>query len=137
MAQQPDRTLPAGAAVSTGTTGVPARHRNLWNRLVPPSGPAETVQGEALRIAGNIHDGLARHGRADHDHDCRAMLRELPAYLALGTTLPAEEFTEARRIAEALRTGRPAPAERLSDLVARWIARNPAPIPLARPPYRR
>ena len=45
----------------------------LWDYLVPMGGPAETVQGEVVRIAGRIGGELFNNGGGNWDDDYRAM----------------------------------------------------------------
>jgi len=47
----------------------------LWNALVPPSGRAETLQGELIRIAGKLTDQAYRNGNMNWDDDHEAMWR--------------------------------------------------------------
>lgn len=51
----------------------PAQFSWLWDYLVPGSGPAQTVQGEVIRIAGRIGNELLNNGGANWDDDFRAM----------------------------------------------------------------
>ncbi len=111
-------------------------HRELWNLLVPSSGPCETVQGEVIRIAGRIGDELHRNGGANWDQDYRAMTNALIAHLASGTSLPEVQLADARRVASTLPSDAKE-SDRLAELAVAWVALNPTPVVLAAPPYRR
>jgi len=39
----------------------------LWKTLVPASGPAETLQGELIRLSGKLTDQAYRNGNANWD----------------------------------------------------------------------
>lgn len=53
--------------------------QDLWNRLVPGSGPATTGQGEVVRIAGRLAREILVDGRMNGDADFAAMLTALVA----------------------------------------------------------
>ncbi|MCD9032168.1 ankyrin repeat domain-containing protein [Luteimonas sp. Y-2-2-4F] len=117
----------------------PAQHQALWELLVPPSGPAATAQGEAIRISGRLWREISGNGGANWDADFEAMLAALPKHLGAGTPLPPAELSEADALANAMRAGTGDDEElaRLAELAVRWVAANPDPIPLAEPAYRR
>lgn len=50
-------------------------HARLWDRLVPRRGQADTLQGELIRIAGNLTDEAYRNGNLNWDADCERMWR--------------------------------------------------------------
>lgn len=111
----------------------------LWDYLVPPSGRAQTAQGEAIRIAGRIDDELQRNGGANWDRDYRSMLRTFPAYLRLGNPLPEPERQEAERIVRLLRDGRDDGelSEALCAYAAAWVLQNPEVLPPLPADYQR
>ena len=47
-----------------------AEYRRLWKTLVPPRGPAQSLQGEMIRLTGRLSDEAFRNGninwRKDH-----------------------------------------------------------------------
>jgi hypothetical protein len=43
------------------------RHAELWERLVPRSGQADTVQGELIRVTGRLTDEAHRNGNTNWD----------------------------------------------------------------------
>ena len=66
--------------------------RWLWDYLVPPSGKAQTAQGEAIRIAGRVDHEITSNGGMNWDSDYRKMLRIFPLYLRLGNPLKDEDI---------------------------------------------
>lgn len=52
-------------------------YRQLWKKLVPESGKAETLQGEAVRIIGRLASEYYRNGNMNWDSGYDAMLRFL------------------------------------------------------------
>ncbi len=112
------------------------QHQELWALLVPSSGPASTVQGEVIRIAGRIADELDRNGGANWDADYRKMARALLAQVGSGEPLPdAERDRAARLVAGA--TNLEGVGAGLCELAVHWVRLNPEPKPLAPPDYGR
>ncbi|WP_451986515.1 ankyrin repeat domain-containing protein [Azospirillum endophyticum] len=113
------------------------RYRELWDLLVPSAGPADTVQGEVIRIAGRINDELERNGGVNWDAEYRKMADAFLHHIRSATPLPDPALSEAdRTIAEAkARIGDD--TARLRALAVDWVALNPTPLPLSPPTYRR
>jgi hypothetical protein len=115
------------------------QHEELWNFLVPSSGHARTVQGEAVRIAGRISNEILDNGGVNWDGEYRKMLDALVKYFSMGTPLSPQELSEAAELSKQLRgngTGDNEPA-RLTELSVRWVLANPNPISLDTPDYKR
>lgn len=112
------------------------RHEALWQLLVGSSGACATVQGEVVRITGRVLDELRRNGGGNWDADYDAMVAALGEHLASGTALSAEELADLRVAQRAVRRDDPA-AARLAELAVVWVARNPVPMVLPKPAYRR
>lgn len=76
----------------------------LYDFLVPPSGRAQTAQGEVIRIAGRVRGELLRNGGMNWDEDYRKMLRTFGEYFRL--TNPSGEPVEyIEEIIDALKDG--------------------------------
>lgn len=115
------------------------QHQALWKLLVPGQGPAQTVQGEVIRITGRVHDEIYRNGGGNWDADYKKMLDALLGHLASGAPLDAALLDEAAALAKRLRPagdGDEEPA-RLCELAAAWVAANPKPVALGQPAYGR
>ena len=112
------------------------RHDELWALLVPSSGAAATVQGEVIRIAGRIADEIDRNGGANWDADYRRMGKAFLTHLASGAPLPEADQARAAELIQRART-LDGVGEGLCELSVRWVALNPAPVPLAAPDYAR
>jgi hypothetical protein len=112
---------------------------NLWDRLVPAGGPAATVQGEVIRIAGRLDDEILGNGGGNWDNDYRMMLGDLLVHLSSGTPLPADQLAEAQAAINAIRRAEvdDDAVGRLGELAVSWVKLNPNPIPLPPPAYRR
>lgn len=112
------------------------RHQELWELLVPGSGPAATVQGEVIRIAGRIWDEFERNGGVNWDADYRRMAEALLGHVQTGHPLSPPHVSEIAGIIAQIRrnadnTGR------LAELAVAWILANPMPVKLEPPLYNR
>ena len=101
--------------------------RWLWDYLVPPSGKAQTAQGEAIRIAGRVDHEITSNGGMNWDSDYRKMLRIFPLYLRLGNPLKDEDIAQAERIAHLLKDSRDdgTLSMQLCAYAVAWVLLNP------------
>lgn len=116
------------------------QYEELWSFLIPSSGAAKTVQGEAIRIPGRVRDELDRNGGANWDRDYRKMLQALPQYLSLGIPLSDQELEETKELIAQVH-GKDFDDEprldRLCQLAIAWIKQNPEPLLLEKTSYKR
>ncbi len=109
------------------------QHEELWALLVPGSGPAATLQGEAIRLSGKIGYEILDNGGANWCADFRKMLRALGEYTRQGRALAGDEATEMVRLTASLTPDSDeSEVERLSELAVRWVLANPDPLKLDR-----
>ncbi len=111
------------------------RYEELWELLVPSSGPAATVQGEVIRIAGRIRRELDGNGGVNWNAEYNKMADAFLNHIEQGHPLSAAKLKEAATvISKAKRkSGDPTP---LAQLAVRWVLQNPDPIELPRPAYK-
>lgn len=122
------RRLHDGSAPIVATaSGWQKQFKELWDLLVPGSGPATTAQGEVIRIAGRIGDEVLRNGGANWDARYRDLAATYLAILASGTPLPAEDLTDARNYLRGC--PRDAAIDPLTRMAVAWVAANPTPVP--------
>lgn len=116
-----------------------AQHAELWDYLVPPSGPALTAQAEVIRLSGRIGHELLDNGGGNWDADFTRMLEALAAHLASHNALDAATMDWVTQAVQALRGGAVIEGwiDGLSQLSVRWVLANPQPIPLAPVTYKR
>ncbi|MBS2534281.1 ankyrin repeat domain-containing protein [Catenulispora sp. NF23] len=134
----PRRTHDGTSPITVTAATWPDQHQELWDTLVPSSGPAATAQGEAIRVTGRLAHEVLDNGGINWDQDFRTMARTVPTLLACGVPLPEAELAEATKLASAY--GRNNPDEhvrRLSELAVRWVLANPDPLPAPEPAYKR
>lgn len=67
----------------------------LWEYLVPPSGKAQTAQGEIIRIAGRVQYEFLDNGCINWDEDFHKMLDAFLKYLQLGNGFHEEDLKTA------------------------------------------
>ncbi len=113
--------------------------RHVWQTYVPPSGQADTVQGELLRANEKLRDEAQRNGNANWDegHEilARYVLETLEAWPAL-----APERKVRLRADVALLTVPDAPYldddafDRVERCILDWCAAHPEPVARARNP---
>jgi hypothetical protein len=134
----PRRQVHEGAAlIAVKATTWQKQHAELWNLLVPSKGPAKTVQGEVIRIAGRISDEWERNGGVNWDRDYNEMAHAFLAHVATGVALAPAEVEEIASIVGSLLQSGGAGNERLAALAVAWVVKNPKPVALSTPSYRR
>jgi len=112
------------------------QHEVLWEFLVPSKGAAATVQGEVIRIAGRIADELYRNGGANWDADYRKMADAFLSHLHKGNPLPSSDLAAAAQLVGEIKR-QLGDTERMAELAVAWVLRNPTPIKLEPPQYKR
>lgn len=112
------------------------RHQELWALLVPSSGAASTMQGEAIRISGRIARELDGNGGINWDAEFRQMTDALLTHLGAGQPLPGPALREAAALVGEVKR-KEGDTRRLCELAVAWVELNPAPIALPAPAYRR
>jgi len=138
VAPVPRRRLHDGASlISVKATRWQEQHAELWELLVPSSGHAATVQGEVIRIAGRIAHEVDGNGGCHWDGDYRAMAHAFLAHVQTGIPLGGPELASARTIVDDLVRRGEGDASHMAELAVAWVLRNPTPVPLAKPRYRR
>ncbi len=138
VAPVPRRVVHDGKApIAVKATRWQQQHAELWNLLVPSSGPAATVQGEVIRIAGRLGREVLDNGACNWDEGFREMARALLAHVQTLTPLTEEELAGLRPIIRDLERRADGDLERLTELAVAWVLRNPNPVPLPAPSYQR
>ncbi len=115
------------------------QYQELWDYLVPGSGPCKSVQGEVIRINGRVSHEILDNGGGNWDGDFRKMLKALGEHLETGNALSEEEQDKVRQLIGVLQKGDVWENE-LNDLCrlsVQWVLSNPDPIPLGKTSYRR
>lgn len=130
----PRRLMHEGTAlIVVKSTSWQEQHAEMWNLLVPSSGPARCVQGEVIRISGRISDEWERNGGANWDAAYVRMANALASYVRGGTPLDPDEIDEIESIVGSLVERGGAGNDRLAGLAVAWVLRNPQPMTLEDP----
>lgn len=117
-------------------------HDELWKKLVPPRGHADTVQGEVIRCSGKLAHELMDNGAMNWDRDYRMMLKKMPEYFQMGNPLEQEMQQETEAIVSKILQMRypemiDKEPERIMEFAVEYVRRNPDPIPLEKTDYTR
>lgn len=124
--------------ITLNSTTWQKQHQELWELLVPGSGPCQTLQGEVIRITGKVSDEIFRNGGGNWDGDYRKMVRSLNESFKIGSSLSEEQLQETTHLTKAIAKGNSDDGlARLSELAVQWVLLNPTPIALETPNYKR
>ncbi|MGN0474432.1 MAG: ankyrin repeat domain-containing protein [Acutalibacteraceae bacterium] len=114
------------------------QREELWDLLVPSYGAASTVQGEVIRISGRLSHEIIDNGGCNWDSDFRKMVKAMKNYLRMGNQLDKSEYDELGKLLHAFSGGNGEDEiERLCELSVEWVLKNPDPIRLPPPEYKR
>lgn len=117
--------------------------QQLWNELVPPSGKAESAQGEIIRIAGRVEYEFLDNGTINWDEDFDKMLDTFLDYVQLGIGFQGEELADAERLVRTLqRAGQKGKIidsllKVLRSCALNWVRQNPEKLEPLQAEYRR
>jgi hypothetical protein len=112
-------------------------HTRLWDELVPPSGPAKTVQGEIIRIVGKLTREAYTNGNVNWGPSCTVMWKFVARTLNDPQTFTD---TERARIKEWVKviirdrhrpdvSGDGSPYYLVAEKAVAWVLAHPNPIP--------
>ncbi len=118
------------------SNGWQQQHTEFWELLVPSSGQANTVQGEAIRITGRISNELEGNGGINWDADFTKMADALLDMLNKGNALPEIDLSEAASTIKAVKK-KTGDTSRLAQLAVQWVNQNPTPLKLEPQKYKR
>ena len=71
--------------------------RAIWKEYVPPSGQADTVQGELMRAVEKLRDEAIRNGNANWGKGFKILLRYLDQHLTDASVFPKTTRAETRK----------------------------------------
>lgn len=115
------------------------QYQELWGYLVPGMGACQTVQGEVIRISGRVADELLGNGGINWDADYRLMLGCLKEYLEMGVAVNDVCMDEIKTLISSINKSAAdeKKLQRLQQLCVEWVLRNPNPLAMKQPKYRR
>jgi hypothetical protein len=108
--------------------------RALWQRYVPRSGQASTVQGELIRAVEKLRDEAQRNGNVNWGAGHETLAGYVHSTLAgSGLFAPAAVEQIDRDVARILDADDPEvsdePYDRLVDRIVEWARAHPDPVP--------
>ena len=135
----PPRVLAPGAPITVTAEAWKGQYSELWKMLVPGGGPAESVQGEVLRIAGRVGHELLDNGGGNWDKDFDQMLQAYRMHVRTGATLSEDDLDRVDEAVETLTGGGydEDAVDTLTELAVAWVLRNPDRVGLTPPKYAR
>ena len=113
------------------------QHEELWQLLVPSSGPASTLQGEVIRISGKLSHEILDNGKMNWDNEYEKMVQALLEYVCQGHQLTENENNEFINIIHSINHAWNDELCRLSGLCVKWVLLNADPIQLDKIEYKR
>ena len=112
-------------------------HNKLWDKYVPASGAADTLQGELVRIVGKLVDQAYRNGNCNWDNDHEVMWRFVAEKLTEDSTFSDEHKKGIRSDVEEIIRDESCPDVsgdgsvyyRVNEKVVDWCLTHEDPIP--------
>lgn len=109
----------------------------LWEKLVPPSGQADTLQGELIRCTGKLADEAYRNGNMNWENGYEKLVRFVGDNLNDSTTFTRDELEAIARAVKKIiedfdkpdTSGHGSPHYLLTEMAVRWCLAHPDPIP--------
>lgn len=112
------------------------QYNELWAKLVPASGRAQTVQGEMIRIIGKVSYEILDNGGLNWDDDYRKMLKALSGFMSSFESSGNAPVDEATGIIKKISASTDEkPLNRLTEIIVDLIISNPQPVPLGEVNY--
>ena len=108
----------------------------LWEYLVPASGPALTIQGELIRISGRINDEIHRNGCINWDSEYKKMAESFIVLLNSNNTLSESELKKASKNMKVIKSDS-GDTNLMMQQALHWVIHNPNPIGLPKQNYNR
>ncbi|MEP2058927.1 MAG: hypothetical protein ABJJ05_14040 [Maribacter litoralis] len=110
------------------------QHQELWELLVPSSGPAETIQGEVIRISGKIADEIGRNGSGNWSSNHNKMNKAYLEYVNTGKSLSTSDLEELKLLIKDIRQFNE-DVDIMCELAVKWVLNNPEPQKLSSVDY--
>ena len=98
----------------------------LWDLLVPLDNQAETLQGEAIRIAGKVAYEVYDNGGINWEPTFNELLKQFLEIISSEVPLSADELVRAKQAVGDLRGGKSTEAsDVLREAAVHWVLANP------------
>lgn len=108
---------------------VPAlrQHGELWDLLVPDSGQCQTLQGEAIRIAGRVGHEVYDNGGINWDRSFGKLLDQYLSVVRSGLPMPPDSVARAEAAVASLKSRSMShqAVDDITELAVAWVRLNP------------
>jgi hypothetical protein len=104
--------------------------------LVPPSGCADTVQGEVIRISDRIHIELESNGGINWDNEYKKMADAFLVLISSGKKISDREISETETNIREIKK-KNGDSLQLAKNAVKWVLLNPKPVKLPKQKYKR
>lgn len=112
------------------------QYKELWAKLVPESGKAQTVQGEMIRIVGKVSYEILDNGGLNWGGDYKKMLKALSGFMNSFDSSGNAPVDEATGIIKKISASTDEkPLNRLTEIIVDLIISNPQPVPIGEVTY--
>ncbi|WP_051638319.1 ankyrin repeat domain-containing protein [Maribacter sp. Hel_I_7] len=102
------------------------QHQELWELLVPSSGPSETIQGEVIRISGKISDEIERNGGGNWSSNHNNMNNAFLEFVSTGKSLSSSELEELKLLIKDIKQYNEE-VDSMCEFAVKWVLNNPVP----------
>tara|TARA_R110002051_G_scaffold86498_2_gene152377 strand:- start:44874 stop:46070 length:1197 start_codon:yes stop_codon:yes gene_type:complete len=111
------------------------QHQELWEFLVPSSGPAETIQGEVIRISGKIADEINRNGGGNWNSHHTKMTKAFLDFVESGKSISTNELEELTLLLKEIKQYND-DVTIMCKIAVKWVLNNPTPQKLGPVSYK-
>ncbi|MEP2059806.1 MAG: ankyrin repeat domain-containing protein [Maribacter litoralis] len=122
------------STITVNTKTWEKQHQELWELLVPSSGPAETIQGEVIRISGKISDEIERNGGGNWSSNHNKMNKAYLEFVGNGKSLSISELEEVKLLIKDMKQFNE-DTDIMCELAVKWVLNNPDPLELGSVEY--
>lgn len=103
------------------------QYGELWDRLVPDSGRCETLQGEVIRIVGEISDILCGEGREKQGSSLRVLLNQYIRLISFNSSSSSLYLSRAKAVVVSLQCHNAGmkSVNEITEIAVEWVRLNP------------
>lgn len=127
----PERVMATeNSIIKVTSTDWTKQYNELWNLLVPGSGRAEFLQGEAIRLIGKLSYEVLDMGCINWDKDFRKLVKAYKLLISYGNQLDKEDYDDVVSCLEDIKWLGEDQFNFVEEKTVEWILKNPKPVKL-------
>ena len=107
------------------------QYSELWDLLVPGSGRAKFIQGEAIRLVGKLSYEVLDMGCCNWDEDFCKLPKAFLMLISYGEQLDDEEYENLKSIMKNIKNIDDDDFNYIAEMTVKWILKNPVPVKLS------